>query len=322
MHFLVTGANGLVGSRLVRLLALQGHRVTAMGRGARRFQRVSGPAGAAAEPGYLDVDLGDAAGLTRALFDARPEVIVNPAGLTDVDGCEKDPDAAWVANVEGVATLCRAAKKLGAHLVHVSTDYVFDGQAGPYDVDAVPNPRGTYALTKHAGEQAVRALAAPGAWAIARTAVVYGWPNAGKHNFGSWLVESLRAGKQVKLFADQWVSASLALNVAEMLAELAARKLTGLWHVAGAEVVDRVTFGKRLCARFSFDERLIAPSSMAEVKLLSPRPAKSGLLVARTAQALDAKPLGLAASLDRFFAECEGSARAPTAAPLPRKETP
>jgi len=303
MHFLVTGANGLVGSRLVRLLAIQGHQVTAMGRGVRRFQRVSGPAGPTEEPGYLDVDLGDTAALTRAVFEARPEVIVNPAGMTDVDGCERDPDAAWVANVEGVATLCRAAKKLKAHLVHVSTDYVFDGEAGPYDVDAVPNPRGTYALTKHAGEQAVKALAAPGAWAIARTAVVYGWPNSGKNNFGSWLVETLRAGKQVKLFDDQWVSASLALNVAEMLAELAAKKLAGVWHVAGAEVVDRVTFGRRLCERFGFDARLIAPSRMAEVKLLSPRPAKSGLVVTRTAQALDAKPLGLAASLERFHNE-------------------
>lgn len=321
MHFLVTGANGLVGSRLVRLLALEGHRVTAMGRGARRFERVSGPAGAAAmDPGYLDVDLGDAAGLTRAVFDARPEVIINPAGMTDVDGCERDPDGAWVANVEGVATLCRAARKLGARLVHVSTDYVFDGEAGPYDVDALPNPRGVYALTKHAGEQAVKALAAPGSWAIARTAVVYGWPSAGKNNFGSWLVEALRAGKEVKLFADQWVSASLALNVAEMLAELAQKRLAGVWHLAGAEVVDRVTFGQRLCARFGFDPALIVPSRMADVKLLSPRPAQAGLVVARTAQALEARPLGLAAALDRFFAEYQGAPRAPTAAAAPSRE--
>ncbi len=117
--------------------------------------------------------------------------------------------------------------------MHVSTDYVFDGEAGPYDVEALPNPRGVYALTKHGGEQAVKALAFLRG-AIARTAVVYGWPQAGRPNFGSWLVSALKEGKPVKLFEDQFVSPTLALNVAEMLAELGARRLTGVWHTAGA----------------------------------------------------------------------------------------
>ena len=299
MRILVTGANGLVGSRLVKRLLAQGHQVTALGRGAPRGV----PAGAQ----YVGVDLGDAPGLLAALVAAGPEAIVNPAGMTDVDGCERDPDAAWVANVEGVATLCRGARKLGAHLLHVSTDYVFDGDAGPYDVDAVPNPRGTYALTKHAGEQAVRALLPQGAWAIARTAVVYGWPRAGNNNFGSWLYDSLSQGKPVKLFADQWVSPSLATNVADMLAELAARKLPGLWHAAGAEVLDRVAFGQRFARAFGFDEALLQPSRMADVKLLSPRPARSGLKVDKTAAQLAAKPLGLDEALRQFKAEVDAA---------------
>lgn len=297
MRLLVTGSNGLVGSRLARLLLSRGHEVFALGRGAAR----------GGQPGYHSVDLGDAEALTRAVRETRPDVIINPAGMTDVDGCEREPDAAYVANVEGVASLARAARDVGAHLVHVSTDYVFDGEAGPYDVDALPNPRGVYAITKHLGEQTVKALCAKGSWTIARTAVVYGWPSTGKNNFGTWLIGNLRDGKPVKLFSDQWVSPTHAGHCAEMLAELAERRLPGTWHTAGAEVVDRVTFGHRLCDRFGFDRALVQPSLMADVKLPSPRPAKSGLVVTRTAEALAAKPLSLAASLDRLYAEYKES---------------
>lgn len=297
MRLLVTGSNGLVGSRLVRLLQQRGHEVFSLGRGAAR----------GGQPQYLSVDLGDAEALARAVRETRPDVIVNPAGMTDVDGCEREPSAAWVANVEGVASLARAGRDVGAHLLHVSTDYVFDGDAGPYDVDAVPNPRGVYALTKYAGELAVKALCPAGAWTIARTAVVYGWPSTGKNNFGTWLVSALREGKPVKLFVDQWVSPTHAGHCAEMLAELAERRLSGVWHTSGAEVVDRVTFGLKLCARFGFDPALVQPSRMTDVKLASPRPAKSGLVVAQTAESLAAKPLSLTEALNRFYAEYKES---------------
>ncbi len=299
MRVVVTGANGLVGSRLVSTLVQQGHEVLACGRGP---SRLSGQGFT-----YASLELGDRGRLVEALLPFKPAVIINPAGMTDVDGCEKQPVAAYTANVEGVASLCLVARDTQAHLLHVSTDYVFDGQAGPYDLTATPNPLGTYAQTKYAGELTVRSLLPKEQWSIARTAVVYGWPRAGNNNFGSWLVDSFRQGKAVKLFEDQLVSPSLALNVADMLAELGTKKLAGLWNVAGAEVVDRVTFGRALCARFGFDPALITPSRMKDVALLSPRPPRSGLVVTRTAEALTAKPLGLTESLDRFFHEVQGA---------------
>ena len=293
MRLLVTGSNGLVGSRLVHLLAARGHEVISLGRGPSR----------ANQPNYRMVDLGDDAAVRAVVRETRPEAVINPAGMTDVDGCERDPVGAYVANVEGVASVCRAAREIGAHLVHVSTDYVFDGDAGPYEVDALPNPRGAYAITKYLGEQTVRVLVPKERWTIARTAVVYGWPSTGKNNFGTWLVSTLRDGKPVKLFSDQWVSPTHASNCAEMLAELAERKLAGTWHTCGAETMDRVAFGHALCDRFGFDRSLVQPSRMAEVNLPSPRPARSGLRVGKTSEALAAKPLTLAASLDRLHAE-------------------
>jgi len=203
MRVLVTGANGLVGSRLWALLASRGHAVVALGRGPRR----------ASAPGeYVSVDLADEPGLAAAVRSARPEVIVNAGSMTDVDGCESVPEAAFRVNGVAPGVLALAARELGAHLLHVSTDYVFDGETGPYTEDALPNPRGVYALTKHVGEQAVRALAP--ASAIARTAVVYGWPPAGRPNFASWLLTALRGGEPVPLFEDQYVSPSLADSVA------------------------------------------------------------------------------------------------------------
>jgi dTDP-4-dehydrorhamnose reductase len=296
MRAVVVGSNGLVGSRLTALLNKQGHQVTGFGRGAQR-------SGSGA---YVSVDLSESARLVSTLSELKPDVVINCSAMTDVDGCEREPEKAYVANVEGVAALCRGARATGAHLVHVSTDYVFDGAAGPYDVDAIPNPKGIYALTKQMGDETVRSLLAADKWTIARTAVVYGWPPAGNKNFGSWLVDALGKGQTVKLFEDQWVSPSMALNVAAMLAELGARRLSGIWHTCGADVVDRVTYGKALCARFGFDPALIQPSRMADVKLLSPRPPKSGLIVKKTEQTLEARPWGLSESLDAFFQEVKG----------------
>jgi len=165
MRFLVTGSNGLVGSRVCALLEQHGHEVVGLGRGARRT-------GGAYR--YLPVDLTLEADVLTAIDSAAPEVIIHPASMTEVDACEKNPEAAYAANVTAVAAVAKGARKLGAHLVHVSTDYVFDGDHGPYDEEALPNPRGVYAITKHMGEQAARVFA-PGC-AIARTAVVYGWP--------------------------------------------------------------------------------------------------------------------------------------------------
>ena len=289
MRIVVTGANGLVGSRLCHQLAGLGHEVVALGRGARRD----------AGPGrWVSVDLTSRSEVERALTEAQPGAIIHPAAMTHVDGCEKDPAAAWATNVEATANIARMAHGLGAHLVSVSTDYVFDGHHGPYDESHAPNPSGVYARTKLAAEHAVQVLA-PGA-AIARTAVVYGWPRAAQLNFGAWLVTSLAEGREVKLFQDQWVSPSLADNVAAMLVELAERKLGGSWHIAGADVVDRYTFGRRLCEVFGFDPKLVLPSTLAAANLASPRPSKSGLSVEKAQRELKTQPLGIEAQLAHF----------------------
>jgi dTDP-4-dehydrorhamnose reductase len=302
MRIAVTGARGLVGSRLCLLLWERGHDVVGLLRKPippAHPDRVTQSRRRPFE--YRECDLADAAQVERAIGDARPEAIIHTASMTEVDGCERNPELAFASNVDATVHLCRAARSSGAQLVHVSTDYVFDGEDGPYDEQALPNPRGTYAITKHVAEQAVRVLAP--SWAIARTAVVYGWPPSAHVNFGSWLVNTLKKGESVRLFEDQLVSPSLAASVAGMLAEMAERRLSGIWNTSGATIIDRLAFGRQLCGVFGFDPALCIPSKLSEAKLASPRPRRCGLRTEKAESQLKSKPLPLADALVRFHAE-------------------
>jgi dTDP-4-dehydrorhamnose reductase len=295
MRCVVTGSAGLLGSRLVQRLAAHGHGLLALSRRAP----------AEARPWAQEAcELSDRARVEQLLSEFRPEVVFHAAAATDVDGCERDPSLAWTGNVEATAHVARAAARTGAHLVHVSTDYVFDGSAGPYAEDAPLSPRGTYATTKAMAEWAAQQLA-PGA-AVARTSVVYGWPAGARPNFGSWLLGALSAGREVPLFEDQWVTPSLADHVAEMLVEVGERRLGGPFHLCGADVVDRVTFGRAVCERFGFDARLIRPTRLAEARLAAPRPRHAGLRVDRARRELEAQPLQLGEALDRLHAAWSG----------------
>ena len=298
MRALVAGAQGLVGERLVRVLRAAGHDVVGT---ARRTNEARLSPWERVPPVMRATDLTHPSEVDALVDEARPNVIFNAAGMTDVDACERDPDGAWRGNVEVTVNLTRAAKRVGAHLVHLSTDYVFDGREGPYPEDAVPNPNGAYALSKHASELAARTLL-PGS-AVVRTAVVYGWPPSRKQNFGAWMVTQLSRGEEVKLFSDQLITPTLAESCARMVAEIGTRGLGGIWHAAGATAVDRVVFGQALCAQFGFDTGLIVPTRLADVKLAGPRPPRAGLLVGRAQSELSEKPLALDDALRRFHAE-------------------
>lgn len=301
MRVVVTGASGLVGSRLSGLLAQRGHHVTGCSRGPWR-----GPLKAIQRFEYRSCELSNHREVRELFAIAQPEVVLHCASMTDVDGCERDPLAAYASNAESAAQISSNARQLRAHVVCVSTDYVFDGAAGPYSEEAAPSPRGVYATTKHIAEQIVQTLAP--SWTIARTAVVYGWPQAARPNFGSWLVTALGQKQQVRLFEDQFVSPSLAANVAEMLVELAERKLTGIWNICGATVANRVEFGALLCEIFGFDKALLIPSRLRDANLLAPRPQHSGLKTNKAQQELAHQPLELPAALHKFHSEWRSTA--------------
>src|SRR5207302_2961811 len=194
------------------------------------------------------------------------------------------------------------ARAAGATLIARTTDYVFDGEAGPYSEDDIPNPRGAYAKSKRCGEEAALLLA-PGA-AVARVAVVYSGHGGSKRTFAQGALEALRARKEVRAFEDQSVSPTLADNAAEMIIGLWRSGQAGVWHCTGAEVVIRVEFARALARKLGADERLIVPTRLADAKLLAPRPLRAGLRVDRIQRLLGERaPMTLDRQLDAFLAE-------------------
>jgi dTDP-4-dehydrorhamnose reductase len=292
----VTGANGLVGSRLVARLSDAGERVVAVGRGPRRFS-----AGPAVE--YVEQDFLQPVPLQDLIESLRPSGVLHAAAMTDVDACELNPADAWVLNVRAVVACATACRKIGARLTALSTDYVFDGEKeGGYTEEDAPNPRGAYARTKRAGEEAALLLANDRT--VCRVAVVYSGYTSAKRTFAAAAVENLLAGKPVRAFTDQVVSPTLADNAAEMVIGVHRSGEQGIFHCAGASAVSRVEFCLALARKLGASPDLIVPTRLAELKLPAPRPLRCSLRVEKVQRLLGAQaPLSLDAALDRFLAE-------------------
>src|SRR5439155_540902 len=206
---------------------------------------------------FFPVDVADAPATKELLERVRPRRVIHTAAMTDVDGCERAPEAAWRANVDGAESVARACRAVGAHLVHLSTEYVFDGRAGPYSEDDPTNPISVYGRTKLESEMIVRELC-PSA-AIARTTVLYGYASNARPNFVTWLIGQLRAGRAVRVVDDQIGSPTLADNLAEMCLALALGRAGGVYHTVGADRIDRFSFARLVAEVFRLDAGLIGP---------------------------------------------------------------
>lgn len=291
MRIAITGANGLIGGEALAQLA--GHEVLGLGKGPCRFP-----------PGpytYVSADLAERGPTAAALAQFRAEAVLHAGAVTDVDACERDPEFAWRVNVEGTAEVARVCRLLGARLVAVSTDYVFDGASGPYAEDDVPNPRGAYARSKRCGEEAALLLAQD--VSVARVAVVYGGRTPTRATFASQVVEKLSRGEPVRAFHDQRVSTTLAsAGAARCLELLIETDHRGVIHASDATVLDRVELARRIAARFGLSGEII-PVATADAKLLAPRPLRGGLKVDRAISLLRNRPLSIDEALDRFHDE-------------------
>lgn len=273
MRILVTGANGLVGTKVLELLLReQSHEPLAAYHQARTNEYLG-------DVPFWWLDTGQQEDVARVLDEARPDAVIHAGAFTAVDAAERDRDAAWAANAVGTTNLAHACAASRIRLVYLSTEYVFDGTAGPYRETDPVNPLGWYAKTKEAGEQAV--MAAGGSHAIARTTVVYGYAAHVRANFVLWLVGKLRAGERVSIVADQIGSPTLADNLAEMVVALATSREQGIFNTAGAEVISRLEFSRQIAQVFGLDASLIDPTTTAALGQAAPRPLQAGLVMDR-----------------------------------------
>jgi dTDP-4-dehydrorhamnose reductase len=268
MRCLVLGCNGLLGQKLVSL-APPGAEIM----GSDMQER----AVALPEGQYLRADLGDFNQTGKLVHACKPDWILNAAGFTNVDGAETEREICYRANVTAVEHLVHACRRHHARLVHVSTDYVFDGQNGPYSEEDRPNPIGYYGKSKLAGENVLRGSDIH--YAVARTMVLYGHAKAIRPNFVTWLIKTLNKNEPVRIVDDQFGNTTLADELAEGLWQIVAQNAQGIYHIAGREIIDRYHFSLQIAEIFHLDPALIRRIKTADLAQTAPRPMNSGLNV-------------------------------------------
>ena len=265
MRALVIGASGQVGAALLRTLRARGH--AAVGTWAHHEF-----------PGLVRLDFADARAVERVIAETRPDWVLCPAALSHVDYCEEHPDEAFAANLRAPLAAAQAAAHAGAGFVYYSSDYVFDGLAGPYAEEAPPRPLGIYGRSKAEGEQAI--LGALERALVLRTSVVYG-PERQEKNFAYQLIRACRSGQPFRPAIDQRASPSYNEDVAAATVECCERELRGIWHLAGADTLDRMAFARLVCRVFDLDGSSLTPATTAELKQKAARPLDGGLRIAK-----------------------------------------
>jgi len=272
---LIIGASGLVGRRLLRRYRARGDR--AVGTGLRH-----------AEGGMPPLDITRGRDVRDMVEGLRPRTIILSAAATDVDGGERQPLPAYDVNVVGACHVAAAAAAVGARLIYLSTDYVFDGGAGPYAEAAGPNPVNAYGRQKLAAEGIVRALPG-GEGLVVRTTWVFG-TEAPPRNFAARLIARNRQGEAVRVPTDQFGNPTHAADLADAIQALDAGGATGTFHVAGSATLDRHSFALLVAEVFGLRTDLILPAATAELGQSAPRPLRGGLLVHK-AEAFLGRPL-------------------------------
>jgi dTDP-4-dehydrorhamnose reductase len=214
----------------------------------------------------------DMTGSVDLIRRLNPQYIVLTAALTDVDACEADHIAAWKANALGPKNVALAARDIGAKLIHVSTDYVFDGERGLFREDDPTSPINYYGESKLAGELSVQETLDD--YTITRTSVLYGW-NPLRLNFVTWAEQEMKRGARINIVNDQYNSPTLSSNLADMILRL--RDETGIFHTAGSERINRYDFALKIARAFDLDESLVNPIKSDQLSWKARRPRDSSL---------------------------------------------
>jgi dTDP-4-dehydrorhamnose reductase len=251
---LITGGGGLLGRSAAARFSQSGWHVVSFSK--------------------ADLDISNEAAVLELIDRIEPGFVINCAAATDVDRCEREPAWAYEANELGPRLLARACRNQGASLVHISTDYVFDGQKdGFYTQDDKPNPQSVYAKSKLAGELAVTAELGERAY-IVRSSWIFG---AGGKNFGSRVVDFARSGAKLKGVIDQFSIPTYAPDLAARIVEIAHRGVSGLYQVTNTGAATWMGFARMALDLAGLGNVEISPVTRAELAQPAPRPHNSAM---------------------------------------------
>ncbi len=286
MKALIIGCNGLLGQNLLRTRPAS-WQVSGVGLkpGAALPDLVSD---------YRSVDISKRDALEKAIATVSPHWIFNAAAITDVDLCEREPSLASLINRDTVGWMAAT----GLPVVQISTDYVFDGEAGPYSEAAPTRPLSVYGSTKLESEHLV--LSASDRSLIVRTMTLWGRGKGAKTSFVDFVRDSLKAGKIIKIVTDQVGNATLAEDLALGIWKLAGGGHSGVFHLAGSEWNSRFDWAVAIADHYGLDRGLIQPCLTADLKQVARRPLKSGLRMDKLTAATGFVPRDIAGQIRRM----------------------
>ena len=265
MRVLVVGGSGLLGQQLVSLLKQQDFEVM----GTYFSEPVH-------DDHFFPLDVTDVLCVKDVFEKVKPDVVVLTAAFTHVDACETNKESAFSLNVTGTANVAMACESVGAKMVYMSTDYVFNGEKGGYTETDEPDPLGYYGFTKLQGEKQVQNICSD--YLIARTSVLFGLH---KPNFVTWMISLFKQKKPFSIVTDQIISPTNTFDLSEQLIALLENDAQGVFHTAGGEIVSRFDLALRTAEFFDFDADLVQPTVMDEMGWVAKRPQDSSLDISK-----------------------------------------
>jgi dTDP-4-dehydrorhamnose reductase len=282
MKILVTGSKGLLGNKLSTLLRAQpGINLIATARGQKSpdMDLID----------YYEMDVTDAKAVSNIISKVKPDVVINTAAMTMVDKCETEKEACWIANVNAMENLIAACMNNKVHLVHVSTDFIFDGTHGLLDETATPNPVNYYGESKLAAEKLI--MASKLDWCILRTVLVYGiTPGTLRSNIVLWVKESLEKGKTIQVVIDQWRTPTLVEDLAIGCFLAASKKAKGIYNISGKDFMTPYDIAIKTAEYFKLDKSLIKAADSNTFKQPARRPLKTGFVIEKARKELGYEP--------------------------------
>jgi dTDP-4-dehydrorhamnose reductase len=282
---LITGSNGLLGQKLVKLLIeKKDFQIIATAKGGNRLPEDY--------KGYTfyDLDITNEGQVHSLIEEVKPHFIINTAAMTNVDQCETDQANCWNLNVDAVRFLIEAAKSTKSFLLHLSTDFIFDGADGPYDEEAEPNPLSYYGQSKLAAEQLI--INSGLKWAIARTVLVYGIAHdMSRTNIILWVKKSLEDGKTINVVDDQWRTPTLAEDLAMGCYLIVKNEEEGVFNISGKDFLSPYEMAVKTARFFHLDESLINKTDSTKFTQPAKRPARTGFILEKAYRILNYNPV-------------------------------
>ncbi|MFL5762324.1 MAG: SDR family oxidoreductase [Bacteroidia bacterium] len=283
---LITGSNGLLGQKLVyKLLERSDVQILATSSGPNRLIKKDGYS-------YESLDITQKSEVENIIKHYKPDTIINTAAMTNVDLCETKRGECWAINVTAVEYLVNAISLFSpqTHLVHLSTDFIFDGEKGSVYVETdKANPLSHYALSKYESELVLQR--SPIRWAIARTIIVYGIvDNMSRSNIVLWAKDALTKGQKINVVDDQFRSPTLAEDLAEGCILIADKKATGIFHLSGPDVMSILELVYRVADFWKLDKSIVSPSKSNTLNQAAKRPPRTGFDISKAKRELGYAP--------------------------------